>query len=84
MHVNWSGGAKIWECTDDLLQYLAKNFKPQYWYGKHVLDLGCGAGLLGIYAYRCGAVVHFQDYVSHIKQIYIYIHLYVHYIFKRE
>lgn len=66
----YEGGAKIWECTDDLLQYLAKNFKPQYWYGKHVLDLGCGAGLLGIYAYRCGAVVHFQDYNKDVlKQI---------------
>ncbi|XP_014098632.3 histidine protein methyltransferase 1 homolog [Bactrocera oleae] len=58
----YEGGAKIWECTEDLLQYLAKSIKPQYWDGKRVLDLGCGAGLLGIYAYRCGAVVHFQDY----------------------
>ncbi|XP_017469335.1 PREDICTED: histidine protein methyltransferase 1 homolog [Rhagoletis zephyria] len=58
----YEGGAKIWECTEDLLKYLAKNFKPQSWRGKRVLDLGCGAGLLGIYAYRCGAIVHFQDY----------------------
>lgn len=58
----YEGGAKIWECTDDLLQYLAKQIKPQDWQSKRVLDLGCGAGLLGIYAYRCGAEVHFQDY----------------------
>ncbi|CAD7000070.1 histidine protein methyltransferase 1 homolog [Ceratitis capitata] len=58
----YEGGAKIWECTDDLLQYLAKNFDSQSWYDKRILDLGCGAGLLGIYVYRYGAVVHFQDY----------------------
>lgn len=82
MPVNLSGGAKIWECTEDLLQYLAKSIKPQYWDGKRVLDLGCGAGLLGIYAYRCGAVVHFQDYVSRIEQIYHYI--YIHCIRSKE
>ncbi len=33
--------------------------------GKIVLDLGCGSGLLGIFAGMKGAeVVHFQDYVS--------------------
>ncbi|XP_039951630.1 histidine protein methyltransferase 1 homolog [Bactrocera neohumeralis] len=58
----YEGGAKIWECTGDLLQYLAKTIKPQNWHGRRVLDLGCGAGLLGIYAYICGALVHFQDY----------------------
>lgn len=32
--------------------------------GKTVLDLGCGSGLLGIYAASRGAeIVHFQDYV---------------------
>jgi len=58
-----SGGLKIWECTLDLLSFLAKesfNFD-----GLDVLDLGCGSGLLGIYALCHGARhVHFQDYVS--------------------
>lgn len=31
---------------------------------KTVLDLGCGAGILGIYALMKGATVTFQDYVS--------------------
>ncbi|KAJ2948992.1 hypothetical protein O0L34_g5931 [Tuta absoluta] len=57
----YEGGLKIWECTYDLVEYLSgqrqlslKNMK--------VLDLGCGAGILGIYALIEGASVTFQDY----------------------
>lgn len=61
------GGAKVWECTETVGEYLTKvdnkkslidDFK-----GKTVLDLGCGAGILGILALQNGASVHFQDYV---------------------
>ena len=56
---------KVWECTLDLLNYFHDNktsFK-----GQNVLDLGCGAGLLGINALRNEATsVHFQDYVNWI------------------
>ncbi|XP_023294590.2 histidine protein methyltransferase 1 homolog [Lucilia cuprina] len=58
----YEGGAKIWECTDDLLQYLAENYKDEKWPTANVLDLGCGSGLLGIYAFLKGAKVTFQDY----------------------
>uniref|UniRef100_A0A1I8PYU0 protein-histidine N-methyltransferase n=1 Tax=Stomoxys calcitrans TaxID=35570 RepID=A0A1I8PYU0_STOCA len=58
----YEGGAKIWECTDDLLLYLSQNTSSGEWEGKNVLDLGCGSGLLGIYAFKCGAKVTFQDY----------------------
>ncbi|XP_068151342.1 histidine protein methyltransferase 1 homolog [Drosophila tropicalis] len=58
----YEGGAKMWEGTDDILLYLAENFKDSFWKDKHVLDLGCGSGLLGIYAVKCGAQVDFQDY----------------------
>ncbi|KAM5194706.1 histidine protein methyltransferase 1 homolog isoform 1-T3 [Mantella aurantiaca] len=59
----YEGGMKIWECTFDLIRYFEDediSFK-----GKSVLDLGCGAGLLGIVALRRKAKeVHFQDYNS--------------------
>ena len=60
----YEGGAKIWECTRDLLQYLGQ---PEAaagaaLQGARVLDLGCGAGLLGVHALQRGAAsVTFQD-----------------------
>ncbi|XP_067841605.1 histidine protein methyltransferase 1 homolog [Heptranchias perlo] len=55
----YEGGLKIWECTFDLLKHLdGVDLRSQ-----RVLDLGCGAGLLGILALRKQAQeVHFQDY----------------------
>lgn len=60
----YEGGAKIWECTEDLLLYLSEKYEDSFWKEKRVLDLGCGCGLLGIYAMKHGARVDFQDYVS--------------------
>lgn len=59
----YEGGAKIWECTEDILNYMTEKYSQDWWTRKKVLDLGCGAGLLGIYAYKQGAHVDFQDYV---------------------
>ncbi|XP_043910253.1 histidine protein methyltransferase 1 homolog [Protopterus annectens] len=57
----YEGGMKIWECTFDLITYLLEN-QVQF-VGKKVLDLGCGAGLLGMAALKHHATeVHFQDY----------------------
>lgn len=59
----YEGGLKIWECTFDLLAYCKK--AQVKFAGKKVLDLGCGAGLLGIRAFKGGAKeIHFQDYNS--------------------
>ncbi|KAH8241126.1 hypothetical protein KR026_012578 [Drosophila bipectinata] len=58
----YEGGAKIWEGTSDLLQYLSEQIKDSFWQEKRVLDLGCGSGLLGIYAMKLGARSDFQDY----------------------
>ncbi|XP_060620109.1 histidine protein methyltransferase 1 homolog [Anolis sagrei] len=61
----YEGGLKIWECTFDLLNYLSE---AEIQFGnKSVLDLGCGAGLLGIAALKRNAgEVHFQDYNSSV------------------
>jgi len=37
-----------------------------------MLQLGCGAGLSGIYALLHGSVVHFQDYVRALFIYYYY------------
>ncbi|XP_068183897.1 histidine protein methyltransferase 1 homolog [Antennarius striatus] len=59
----YEGGLKVWECTYDLLELIEK--AGETFGGKAVLDLGCGAGLLGILALKRGArLVHFQDYNS--------------------
>jgi len=59
----YEGGLKVWECTSDLISYLDQNLVS--FVDQKVIDLGCGAGLLGIYALKNGASsVHFQDYVK--------------------
>lgn len=58
------GGLKIWECTSDLIEYLETHKTEISLKDTKVLDLGCGAGLVGIYAFLNGAKVTFQDYVS--------------------
>nr|XP_031836340.1 histidine protein methyltransferase 1 homolog [Nomia melanderi] len=64
----YEGGLKIWECSYDLGHYILENnieFK-----GKVVLDLGCGAGVIGLIALLRDSIVHFQDYnVEVIKTI---------------
>ncbi|KAL0964201.1 hypothetical protein UPYG_G00320670 [Umbra pygmaea] len=63
----YEGGLKVWECTYDLLELLER--EGETFGGKTVLDLGCGAGLLGILALKRGASwVHFQDYNSTVIQ----------------
>ncbi|XP_040465930.1 histidine protein methyltransferase 1 homolog [Falco naumanni] len=59
----YEGGLKIWECTFDLIDYFSE--AEIQFTNKAVLDLGCGAGLLGIVALKGKAgKVHFQDYNS--------------------
>ncbi|XP_047532968.1 histidine protein methyltransferase 1 homolog [Vanessa atalanta] len=62
----YEGGLKIWECTYDLVDYLEENKETIVFKNKKVLDLGCGAGILGIYALLKGALVTFQDYNKEI------------------
>ncbi|KAM8852137.1 histidine protein methyltransferase 1 homolog [Synchiropus picturatus] len=59
----YEGGLKVWECTYDLLEVMERD--GETFGGKTVLDLGCGAGLLGILSLKRGAKrVDFQDYNS--------------------
>nr|XP_057914039.1 histidine protein methyltransferase 1 homolog [Doryrhamphus excisus] len=59
----YEGGLKVWECTYDLLEVIDR--EGETFGDKVVLDLGCGAGLLGILSLKRGArQVHFQDYNS--------------------
>ena len=57
----YEGGFKVWECTVDLIKYLSEN--RHLIEDKKILDLGCGAGLPGIFCLLHGADhVCFQDY----------------------
>ncbi|VDL99574.1 unnamed protein product [Schistocephalus solidus] len=59
------GGFTVWQGTRHLLNFLDSNDAEDGHFikGKRVLDLGCGAGLLGLYALEKGAsCVVFQDY----------------------
>uniref|UniRef100_A0A182RGG9 protein-histidine N-methyltransferase n=1 Tax=Anopheles funestus TaxID=62324 RepID=A0A182RGG9_ANOFN len=52
----YEGGLKVWECTYDLGEYLAAtDERKAELHGKKVLDLGCGAGILGIEALLLGS-----------------------------
>lgn len=58
----------MWECTETVGEYLTTSDGSKCliddFRDSSVLDLGCGAGILGILAVQNGAtVVHFQDYV---------------------
>ncbi|CAG9786622.1 unnamed protein product [Diatraea saccharalis] len=64
----YEGGLKIWECTSDLIQYLNENIHSINLNDKNVLDLGCGAGILGIYTFTKGANVTFQDYNKEVLE----------------
>jgi predicted nicotinamide N-methyase len=56
----YEGGLKVWECAADLSNYLIAQGGELR--GKHVLEVGCGAGYPGIVAMARGAHVDFQDY----------------------
>lgn len=65
----YEGGLKIWECTNDLVDYMAINSTLGIGPSTLVLELGCGHGLPGIQALRLGARVHFQDYNHEVIRV---------------
>ncbi|CAK1580111.1 unnamed protein product [Parnassius mnemosyne] len=62
----YEGGLKVWECTSDLIKYLVEHHGSINFNQAQVLDLGCGVGILGIYALLNGSFVTFQDYNKEI------------------
>ncbi|VAI31811.1 unnamed protein product [Triticum turgidum subsp. durum] len=65
----YEGGLKLWEGSLDLVKTLNSDIKDDrlLMEGKHVLELGCGHGLPGIYAGLKGAgLVHFQDFNAEV------------------
>ncbi|XP_076180856.1 histidine protein methyltransferase 1 homolog isoform X2 [Ptiloglossa arizonensis] len=64
----YEGGLKIWECSYDLSHYIFENNVE--FQDKVVLDLGCGAGIIGLIAVLKNSTVHFQDYnIEVIKSV---------------
>ena len=58
----YEGGIKIWECDQDLLEFLPSIYNDS-WKNKNILDMGCGHGLPGIYLLLKGVnEICFQDF----------------------
>ena len=58
----YEGGIKIWECDQDLLEFLPSIYNDS-WKNKNILDMGCGHGLPGIYLLLKGInEICFQDF----------------------
>jgi hypothetical protein len=64
----YEGGLALWEAAIDLVAFLEKTENiEKYIKRKRIIELGCGAGIPGIYAIENGAqCVDFQDYVMTI------------------
>lgn len=64
----YEGGFKLWECSEDLVEYLMNNLKfvHEFVKNRNVLELGCGHALPAIYCLLKGGAKKcaFQDYVS--------------------
>ena len=52
-------GTSIWPSSIHLAELIFQNH--QYFRGKTVLELGCGPGLSGIAAAKCGSIVYLTD-----------------------
>jgi len=66
------GGLKVWSCTQDIVQYYAKNdeIKQKANNGGRLLEIGCGQGLPGIAAILLGAQhVTFHDFNLEVLEL---------------
>ena len=64
----YEGGIKIWECDEDLLEFLPSIYNDDF-KNKNVLDMGCGHGLPGIYLLLKGInEICFQDFNQEVLE----------------
>lgn len=70
IHKNeYEGGFLLWECERDAVQYTSSPANRVQPLGAHVLEIGCGSGLLGIRLLQMGcASLTFQDYNLEVLQ----------------
>ena len=64
----YEGGIKIWECDEDLLEFLPSVYNND-WKDKIILDMGCGHGIPGIYLLLKGIKeICFQDFNKEVLE----------------
>ncbi|CAL1528796.1 unnamed protein product [Lymnaea stagnalis] len=71
----YEGGLKVWECGIDLVKFLSSHPHGTSLEikGKSILELGCGAGLPGLYCCKaCAQRVDFQDYNEEVLKLLTY------------
>ena len=68
----YEGGLKIWECSEDLVRFLSQT-RVQSLQGKRVLELGCGAGLPGLLAFKHRALGRLEIILEKPELLLIYL-----------
>lgn len=76
IHNVYEGGFKVWECSLDVIDFLEEFSEKIILKDKSVLDLGCGQGLLGIYALQKTAKsVLFQDFNIEVLKYFTFLNI---------
>ncbi|KAJ7678704.1 hypothetical protein B0H17DRAFT_1078121 [Mycena rosella] len=75
----YEGGLKTWECSLDLVDYLAglEDSRSSYFSGKRIFEVGCGTGIPSVYILHrlfcgdpnAGSHVHLQDYNASVLEL---------------
>ncbi|PVU86171.1 hypothetical protein BB559_006629 [Furculomyces boomerangus] len=65
---SYEGGFKTWECSIDLLEYLASSVPPHFLHNIKALELGCGSAIPSIHILKTSpsSTIHLQDYNSQV------------------
>ncbi|KAI1295553.1 Histidine protein methyltransferase 1 -like protein [Halotydeus destructor] len=72
----YEGGFKVWESSVDVIELIRSN--PELVKDRDVLDMGCGAGLVGIAALIAGArSVTFQDFNREVLRLFTIVNIFI-------